>query len=773
MGDNDRLAGLDDPQLKLLVPLLEVVWSDGDLSAAERRSMVETVAAQGWLRPAARALVLRWLEAPPDARERAALRARVEAATATLSVASRQSIARAAESLANTPAEAEAVRGLYEALGLAAGPLGGARADDAATAARRDEAAVSALRTAFDGDHAATRARVRAFLSDPTRRAYGLDKAVYREKVLGWVRAFADAGFAEMAFPGVCAAGDLEAFTVAFETLAHGDLSLLVKVGVQFGLFGGSLLLLGTARHHALLKGVARAETLGCFAMSEVGHGSNVASLETLATWSPDEGQFVLHTPNEAARKDWIGNAAAHARYATVFAQLRVGDASHGVHAFLVQIRDVEGNPMPGVSVGDCGHKLGLNGVDNGRLWFDAVRVPREGLLDRFAAVSAEGVYESPIANPSRRFFTMLGTLVGGRVCVGNAGVSAARAALAIAVRYATARRQFGAEGAAERLLLEYPTHRRRLLVPLAGTVVLHFAFEALRARYGAVMRASLAGETPDTRELEAEVAALKVLGSRHGVETVQACREACGGQGFLSSNRLADLRCDIEVFTTFEGDNVVLLQLVAKALLSSYKSSFEGRSWVQIALTLGGEALDRGLDTSLVATSREAPEHLRDLAWHERMLRHRASQLVRTAAARLRKRIGAKMPLDAAFLEVQEHLVAASEAYAERLAWSFFLERLDAIADAPTAARVKRLGQLYALALIERRSAWYLEAGYLSPSKARAVRKEVERLIAEVADEARLVVDAFGIPDACLAAPIAFFDPAHPMLSNNDMTAA
>ena len=71
---------------------------------------------------------------------------------------------------------------------------------------------------------------------------------------------------------------------------------------------------------------------------------------------------------------------------------------------------------MPGVRIEDCGEKLGLNGVDNGRIWFDQVRVPREALLNRYADVSPEGEYSSPIENVNARFFTMLGTLVQGRV---------------------------------------------------------------------------------------------------------------------------------------------------------------------------------------------------------------------------------------------------------------------------------------------------------------------------------------------------------------------
>ena len=166
-----------------------------------------------------------------------------------------------------------------------------------------------------------------------------------------------------------------------------------------------------------------------------------------------------------------------------VFAQLEVGGESHGVHAFVVPIR-VGGQPAPGVRIEDDGLKLGLNGVDNGRLWFDGVRVPRRALLNRFADVSEDGVYESTIDNPNRRFFTMLGTLVQGRVCVGGAGINAAKVALAIAVKYADRRRQFEATSPdEEQLLLDYGIHQRRLLPLLARTYALHFAQEVVSAQ--------------------------------------------------------------------------------------------------------------------------------------------------------------------------------------------------------------------------------------------------------------------------------------------------
>ena len=264
-------------------------------------------------------------------------------------------------------------------------------------------------------------------------------------------------------------------------------------------------------------------------------------------------------------------------RMAAVFAQLEVEGESHGVHAFVVPIR-VDGRVLAGVRVEDDGLKMGLNGVDNGRLWFDGVRVPRDNLLNRFADVTDDGRYESPIENPDRRFFTMLGTLVQGRVCVGGAGINASKVALVIATRYAVRRRQFNATSQEqEELLLDYGLHQRRLLPMIAHTYALHFAQEVVATDLHEVFSAEW-DEDGDhrRRELESRAAGTKALGTWHATRTIQECRELCGGAGYLAVNRFAALKADTDVFTTFEGDNHVLLQLVAKGLLTDYSSGFE-----------------------------------------------------------------------------------------------------------------------------------------------------------------------------------------------------
>jgi acyl-CoA oxidase len=254
------------------------------------------------------------------------------------------------------------------------------------------------VRALLDGEHVQIRDRVREWLSTPGNAAVtDLPMEEHRARVLAWARELASEGDPAMGFPVEYGGQDAVARSVAaFETLAYGDLSLLVKCGVQFGLFGGAVLHLGTECHtERYLRAITSLELVGCFAMTETGHGSNVQALRTTATYDDQAQELVVHTPDDDARKDYIGNAARDGRIAAVFAQLIVGGESRGVHALFVPLRDEDGNVLPGVRIEDCGAKLGLDGVDNGRISFDHMRVPRGALLDRYAQVSPEGEYTS------------------------------------------------------------------------------------------------------------------------------------------------------------------------------------------------------------------------------------------------------------------------------------------------------------------------------------------------------------------------------------------
>ncbi len=632
---------------------------------------------------------------------------------------------------------------------------------------------VASLADFLDGDQADARARAREFLVDHGVTAlFGLSTADHRSQVLAWLHDLADDGVFTLGMPvEYGGGGDLVGATASFEELAHGDLSLLIKAGVQFGLFGGAILHLGTQGHHdRYLADVISMDLPGCFAMTERGHGSDVAALATTATWDPDTDEFVVTTPDpETDFKEWIGNAADDGRMAAVFAQLVVDGTSHGVHCLLVPIRDDDGQVRPGISITDCGHKVGLNGVDNGRIWFDHVRVPRTNLLDRFGHVDADGTYTSPIENPARRFFTMLGTLVQGRVSVAGAALGATKSALTIALRHAERRTQFARPGGEPIHLLDYPTHRRELLPRLATTYALHFAQQRLTEELATVF-----GDSDDDgddaaarRPLEAHAAGMKAVATAHATDTVQACRQACGGLGYLSENRFGGLKADTEVFTTFEGDNTVLLLQVAKAMLSGFADDFNSMDLRGMATFVTGRVVSTVLEATsagtvwerirdLVDRDQAGPETgLRNRDWQLAMLAWREEHVLDALASRMERARRPDVDEFAVYLDCQVHMLEAARAHVDRRILEAFAAAVEVAGD-EHGALLNTVCDLFALSTIEANRGWFQEHQRLSGARSKAIQRTVDNLCDELAPFAGELVDAFAIPDAVLAAPIA-----------------
>lgn len=504
--------------------------------------------------------------------------------------------------------------------------------------------------------------------------------AEHRERVLGQLKILVERGAVHRAFPKEL--GGLEdhgGSIAAFEELVIADPSLQIKAGVQWGLFGAAVLHLGTEYHHRTwLPGIMSLEVPGAFAMTETGHGSDVAAIGTTATYDEPTQEFVIETPFRGAWKDYLGNAALHGIAAVVFAQLITKGVNHGVHAFYVPIRDQHGEFLPGVGGEDDGLKGGLNGIDNGRLHFTNVRVPRENLLNRYGSVAEDGTYSSPIASPGRRFFTMLGTLVQGRVSLDGASTAAAAMALTIAITYGNQRRQFdAASDTDEEVLLDYQRHQRRLLPKLATTYAQTFAHDEFLRKFDAVF-SGRADTDDDRQDLETVAAALKPLSTWHALEILQEAREATGGAGFLAENRIVGLRQDLDIYATFEGDNSVLLQLVAKRLLTD-----------------------------------------------------RVETMVADIAGRLRDaRKLPKADAAAAFNRNQNELIEAARAHGGLLQWEAFTRGLEQTTDPDTRQVLTWLRDLFGLGLVEKHLAWYLIHGRLSPQRAQAVTAYIDRLL-------------------------------------------
>jgi acyl-CoA oxidase len=750
---------MENSRLKSFIPLFYLVWSDDLLTQKEFVTLQEFIRSQNWLTKEEQEELLSKIDisVPPSREQLTSWKLEIEK-----SIQDKQSVKSIYDIVVALSGDDKNLKELEPVFTKLENDLGVFGQEAIGTFKKTATSLTSNYKTEssfdstklteiLDGEQAAIIKRVKTIISKP-EFAYetSTDINVYRAKVYDWCKILAKENFGNMAYPKQYGGGEnIADYFAIMETLSYHDLSLVIKFGVQFGLWGMSVQSLGTEKHYSkYLKDIGSLKLPGCFAMTETHHGSNVKGLETTATYNHDDQTFTIHTPNKNAQKEYIGNAAVHGQMATVFAKLIINDVDYGVNAFVVPLRDTNGTNIKGVTIGDCGHKMGLNGVDNGTISFDNVVIPKENMLDRFASVNEKGEFESPIPSDNRRFFTMLGTLVGGRIGIPRSALAAAKSGLAITIRYSDQRRQFGPEGGSEVPILNYRMHQRRLIPQLAKTYAVHFALQYLTNRF-------LNKKESEMQEIEALAAGMKSYSTWSTRDILQECREACGGKGYLSENRIDALKNDTEIYTTFEGDNTVLMQLVAKNRLSEFRKSFGEMGALGIVNYVFENAKTAISEKNPIATRKTEDAHLLDNEFHLLAFQHREKTTLASAAKRIKKLIDSGLEPYDAFNVVQHQMIDVAQAYLERIVLEQFQIAIETVKDTNVKEILSKLCHLYALAQIEKNKGWYLEDGYMEAVKTKAIRKMVNQLCWDIRPDAVALVNAFDIPESCLAAPI------------------
>ncbi|OVA14618.1 Acyl-CoA oxidase [Macleaya cordata] len=542
--------------------------------------------------------------------------------------------------------------------------------------------------------------------------------------------------------------------------MKSGRFGMVVLILADISLWGGSVLNLGTKKHKdKYYDGIDSLEYPGCFAMTELHHGSNVQGLQTTATFDHITDEFIIDTPNDGAIKWWIGNAAVHGKFASVFARLILpthdarGSSDMGVHAFIVPIRDMKTHQtLHGIEINDCGHKVGLNGVDNGALRFRSVRIPRENLLNRFGDVSRDGKYTSSLPSISKRFAATLGELVGGRVGLAYSSVGVLKIAVTIAVRYSLLRQQFGPPKQPEISILDYQSQQHKLMPMLASTYAFHFATLYLVEKYSEMKKSHDEQVVGDVHALSA---GLKAYVTSFTAKSLSVCREACGGHGYAAVNRFGSLRNDHDIFQTFEGDNTVLLQqVVAGDLLKQYQEKFRGGT-LAVTWNYLRDSMGAYLSQPNPVTARwEGEDHLRDPKFQLDAFRYRTSRLLQSVALRLRKH-SKTLGSFGAWNRCLNHLLTLAESHIETVILAKFIESVESCPEGNTRATLKLVCDLYALDRIWKDIGTYRNVDYVAPNKAKAIHKLTDYLSFQVRSVSRELVDAFDLPDHVTRAPI------------------
>ena len=525
------------------------------------------------------------------------------------------------------------------------------------------------------------------------------------------------------------------------------DSSMSIRLMVHLCLYTDSVKLLGTAKHHPHVERALRLQDIGCYCMTEIGHGTNVNGVETTATYNHSTRTFILNSPTPTAAKFWIGALAKTANKAVVFAQLYVNEVNHGVHVFLIDIRDYETHKtLPGLIIGDCGAKEGHHGIDNGFMIMKDYSAPYDALLDKFALISEDGKYKSPIKNKERRFGAMLSALSGGRVAVLGTSEAQMRNAISIAVRYAASRRQFGNP---EKLLIDYELHRCRLMPLLAKTVVTRVGYQELIRQYGIVQPKIIENpECEEKGEFHATLSTAKALASWYSKEVIDACRQACGGHGYSAYNGFVRFMTDQDVQLTWEGDNNILIQQTSKYLLRVFRTMFKGHKINSPTLTF----LNRTKTPFVKLTTEDITNPSRLLNLFE----YRVLNCMQRSASRIQAVSAQAESQASVWNNTQVHFFhTLSLVFGELFFARCIVDFADKVGrcDQETGNVLRKLAMLYMLTIVEKDAQSIIDL--VDEPTYREMQKAFRTLCWEIGDSSLNIVDAIAAPDNVLGGAI------------------
>ncbi|XP_039062518.1 peroxisomal acyl-coenzyme A oxidase 1-like [Hibiscus syriacus] len=526
-----------------------------------------------------------------------------------------------------------------------------------------------------------------------------------------------------------------------------------VFTDLHFGMFIPAIKGSGSEEQKAKWLPMAyKMQIIGCYAQTELGHGSNVQGLETTATFDPQTDEFVIHSPTLTSRKWWPGGLGKVSTHAVVYARLIADGQDHGVHGFIVQLRSLDDHlPLPGITVGDIGMKFGsgaYNSMDNGVLKFDHVRIPRDQMLMGVSQITREGKYmESDVPRQ-----LVYGTMVYVRQTIVASASSALSRAVCIATRYSAVRRQFGSQnGGPETQVIDYKTQQNRLFPLLASAYAFRFVGDWLKWLYTDVTQRLQANDFSTLPEVHACTAGLKSITTSATADAIEECRKLCGGHGYLSSSGLPELFAVYVPACTYEGDNVVLLLQVGRFLVKTVSQLGSGKKPVGTIAYMGRaehlsqcrcevQRAEDWLKTHVIVEAFEA----------------RAARMAVACAKNLNK-----FPnQEDGFAELSADLAEAAVAHCQLIVVSKFIEKLQQdIPGKGVKRQLEILCNVYALSLLHKHLGDFVATGCITPEQGALANEQLRQLYSQVRPNAITLVDAFNYTDHYLGSVLGRYD--------------
>ena len=493
---------------------------------------------------------------------------------------------------------------------------------------------------------------------------------------------------------------------------------------------------------------------VGAYAQTELGHGSFVPGIQTLATFDKSTQEFVIHTPSITAIKFWPGDLGKHSNFAIVFARMMVDGKLMGVHPFMVQTRNLDTwETLPGIECGDIGPKFGYNTKDNGYMIFNNVRIPRKNMMRRFVELDEEG--QMSIKGDLRAIY---GIMLETRVWIaGDAPLNLSKG-LTIATRYAAVRRQFPtieSGNKLERKLIDYQTHMFKLAPLIAAIYVMNTA-----ARYQFQMHLNLIKDL-DNNEfggldlMHHMTSGFKACFSRIAYDGLDTCRVACGGAGFSAHSGLPSLQVDYSPNTTYEGDNTVMLQQTARLLMKTWKKIKSGKE-----KPTGLLSYINNIDTLLQSKSEiRTVDDALSLANLDKALAVRSAYKIKTTNEKIAQKTKEGVPEnDRVHSELAIDIVSMAQSHIMYLAFQIFISNIEnpeTFKCPNNRSNMQDLARVFALNELSNDSVANYETGHFQMGTHSILLDAQKKIMNKVRPQMIPLIEAWGIPDSYLVSAI------------------
>nr|AZL94507.1 acyl-CoA oxidase [Nephromyces sp. MMRI]AZL94508.1 acyl-CoA oxidase [Nephromyces sp. MMRI]AZL94509.1 acyl-CoA oxidase [Nephromyces sp. MMRI]AZL94510.1 acyl-CoA oxidase [Nephromyces sp. MMRI]AZL94511.1 acyl-CoA oxidase [Nephromyces sp. MMRI] len=508
---------------------------------------------------------------------------------------------------------------------------------------------------------------------------------------------------------------------------------------------------------------------IGTYSQTELGHGSNVAGLETTADLDLQTDEWVLNTPTLESTKWWPGGLGKSCTHCILMARLRIKGNDYGVHPFMLQVRDLENHKtLPGIMLMHIGQKLGYNGMDNGGMQLKGARIPRTSLLMRFYSVDKQGNY-----SVRGNLKLIYGTMTFTRQAIIAAGSMHLARAVVIATRYSAVRRQFSMSIATqpagtvitnrpqEVQILDYTSQQYLLFPLLASTIGFMFAGHMVHRKYEQFQREAAEGNIKRLEEVHAITSSLKASITMVVVEGIECCRRICGGHGYLLSAGLPIHLANYLPQITYEGDFVVLSIQAGRSLMKAVQLRENGVTPYDLEKSSTRYVYEFDPSVELKAPEDDAID-LNNPEFQLKAFQQRSNVLIQKTFMKLAAAMGENdNNLVISMDTVKVEFTRLAHAHSHACVLKAFHDRLRQVQKENAAAYkiMKDLCDIYAIYWMHESFGEFVATKVLAPDHDDILMSTLKNLFKSIRPQAIAITDAFNFSDDFLNSVLGRYD--------------